>query len=89
MSDDARFAARPRMTDEVLYARDGHLGRILLNRPEVINALTGQMMTPVLAQLQDWARPSTASPDPGSGQRRPRLEPAENAAAPPRDEDVE
>jgi len=30
------------MTDEVLYARDGHLGRILLNRPEVINALTGR-----------------------------------------------
>jgi len=44
------------MTDEVLYARDGHLGRILLNRPRVINALTGDMVTSVLARLEDWAR---------------------------------
>jgi enoyl-CoA hydratase len=44
------------MTDEVLYARDGHLGRILLNRPTVINALTGHMVTSVLAQLRDWAK---------------------------------
>ena len=44
------------MTDEVLYARDGHLGRILLNRPRVINALTSHMVTSVLAQLQDWAQ---------------------------------
>ena len=44
------------MTDEVLYARDGRLGRILLNRPKVINALTSQMVTSVLAQLQDWAQ---------------------------------
>jgi len=43
------------MTDEVLYARDGHLGQILLNRPRVINVLTDQMVTSVLAQLQDWA----------------------------------
>jgi len=44
------------MTDEVLYARDGHLGRILLNRPRVINALTSDMVTSVQAQLQEWAQ---------------------------------
>jgi enoyl-CoA hydratase len=43
------------MTDEVLYARDGRLGRILLNRPKVINALTDHMVASVRAQLQDWA----------------------------------
>lgn len=56
MSDDVGFAARPGMTDEVLYARDGHLGRILLNRPKVINALTDRMVASLIAQLQDWAR---------------------------------
>jgi enoyl-CoA hydratase len=56
VSDDVEFAARPGMTKDVLYARDGHLGRILLNRPRVINALTGDMVTSVLAQLQDWAQ---------------------------------
>ena len=56
MSDDVEFANRPGMTDEVLYAREGHLGRVLLNRPKAINALTGQMVTSVLEQLQDWAQ---------------------------------
>ena len=56
MSEDEKFAARPGMTDEVLYAWDGHLGRILLNRPKVINVLTAPMVTSVLAQLQDWAQ---------------------------------
>jgi enoyl-CoA hydratase len=44
------------MTDEVLYAREGRLGQILLNRPRAINALTAAMVTSVLAQLQDWAQ---------------------------------
>ena len=56
MSDDGEFAARPGMTDEVLYARDGHLGRILLNRPKVINALTDQMVSSLMSQLRDWAK---------------------------------
>src|SRR5674476_1409575 len=56
MSNDEKFAARPGMTDQVLYARDGRLGQILLNRPKVLNALTGPMVTSVLAQLQDWAQ---------------------------------
>ena len=55
VSNAAEFRARPGMTDDVLYARDGCLGRILLNRPQVINALTGQMVISVLAQLRDWA----------------------------------
>jgi len=54
MSDDEKFAARPGMSDEVLYARDGRLGQILLNRPKAINALTGPMVTSMLEQLQDW-----------------------------------
>ena len=53
---DTEFAARPGMTDEVLYARDGGLGRILVNRPRVINVLNDQMIASILAQLQDWAR---------------------------------
>ena len=47
------------MTDDVLYARDGRLGRIMLNRPRVINALTTQMVASVLAQLRDWADDDT------------------------------
>jgi enoyl-CoA hydratase len=39
----------------VLYAREGRLGRILLNRPRVLNVLNDTMVTSVLAQLQDWA----------------------------------
>ena len=61
MSDDEKFAARQGMTDEVLYARDGRLGQILLNRPKVINVLTAQMVTSVLAQLQDWAQDDAVS----------------------------
>lgn len=49
------FAPRPGMTTDVLYAREGRLGRILLNRPRVINVLNDAMVTSVVAQLQDWA----------------------------------
>jgi enoyl-CoA hydratase len=49
------------MTDEVLYARDGHLGRILLNRPRVINVLNDVMVTSLMAQLDDWAGDDTVS----------------------------
>ena len=52
---EAKFAARPGMTDEVLYARTGRCGRILLNRPRVINVLNNDMVTSILAQLGDWA----------------------------------
>jgi enoyl-CoA hydratase len=53
---EAEFAARPGMSDEVLYARDGHLGRILLNRPRVINVLNDDMVTSIQAQLRDWSQ---------------------------------
>jgi enoyl-CoA hydratase len=43
------------MSDEVLYARAGRCGRILLNRPRVINVLNSDMVTSILAQLRDWA----------------------------------
>ena len=56
MSIEVEWAARPGMTGEVLYARDGHLGRIMLNRPKVINVLNDPMVTSVLAQLQGWTR---------------------------------
>ena len=52
---DAKFVARPGMSDEVLYARDGRCGRILLHRPRVLNVLNDHMVTSILAQLQDWA----------------------------------
>ena len=61
MSDNPRFVARPGMTDEVLYARHGHLGRIMLNRPKVINALTSAMVTSLLAQLDAWAQDNTVA----------------------------
>jgi enoyl-CoA hydratase len=44
------------MTDDVLYARDGHLGRILLNRPRVLNVLNDDMVTSIQAQLRAWAQ---------------------------------
>lgn len=42
-------------TDEVLFARDGVLGRVLLNRPKALNSLTRQMVVAVRAQLEEWA----------------------------------
>ena len=53
---ELKFAARPGMTHDVLYARQGHLGLILLNRPRVLNVLHDHMVTSMLEQLQDWAR---------------------------------
>jgi enoyl-CoA hydratase len=43
------------MTDEVLYLREGRLGRILLNRPRTINVLNEVMVASIIAQLQEWA----------------------------------
>ena len=73
MSNAVEFGARPGMTDEVLYARDGCLGRIMLNRPKVINALTSQMVTSVLAQLAGLGagRHGGHGLDPGRGRARP------------------
>jgi len=52
---ETKFVARPGMSDEVLYARDGRCGRILLHRPSVLNVLNDHMVTSILAQLHDWA----------------------------------
>lgn len=41
-------------TAEVLFARDGVLGRVLLNRPRAINSLTRDMVVAVRTQLTQW-----------------------------------
>lgn len=48
-------------TDEVLFARDGVLGRVLLNRPRALNALTREMVLAVRAQLTAWAEDAGVS----------------------------
>ncbi|MDF8266037.1 enoyl-CoA hydratase/isomerase family protein [Luteipulveratus flavus] len=42
-------------TDEVRVSRDGALGRIVLDRPRAINALTQPMVTAVAGALRAWA----------------------------------
>ncbi|HBO53918.1 3-hydroxyisobutyryl-CoA hydrolase [Janibacter terrae] len=42
-------------TDEVLFAVDGSLGRVLLNRPRAINALTREMVVAMQTRLAAWA----------------------------------
>ena len=51
----AQFAPRDHDTDAVLYAKEGVLGRIRLNRPRAINALNLDMVTSMTRQLQEWA----------------------------------
>ena len=43
------------MTDDVLIEREGALGRIRLDRPKAIHALTADMCRVVLDTLGDWA----------------------------------
>jgi enoyl-CoA hydratase len=40
---------------DVLFAEQGNLGRITLNRPKAINALTHGMINAIDAALRDWA----------------------------------
>ncbi len=40
---------------EVVFSRDGALGRILLNRPQALNALTLEMCHAIEARLRAWA----------------------------------
>ncbi|MCF8709255.1 enoyl-CoA hydratase/isomerase family protein [Rhizorhapis sp. SPR117] len=42
------------MTDEVLISRDGNIGRIRLNRPKAIHALTPAMCEAIIAALLNW-----------------------------------
>src|SRR5450631_783649 len=59
------------MTDDVLYAREGRLGQILLNRPSVLNVLNDHMVASIMAQLTDWAQDDriVAVSIQGAGQR--------------------
>ncbi len=49
------------MTDEVLFTVEGALGRIVLNRPKALNALTLDMVRAVDEQLQLWATDDAVS----------------------------
>ncbi|WP_025272629.1 enoyl-CoA hydratase/isomerase family protein [Haloglycomyces albus] len=49
------FAPGPLGTDEVLYARMGAVGRIRLNRPQALNALTHPIINSIRQQLDVWA----------------------------------
>src|SRR3546814_919153 len=44
----------PPMTDEVLISREGGVGRIRLNRPKAIHALTPGMVTAINKALLQW-----------------------------------
>lgn len=48
------FQARPGSTDDVVFARDRASGRIRLNRPQAINALTWPMVVAITDQLREW-----------------------------------
>lgn len=65
------FTPGPTGTDEVLFARDGVLGRVLLNRPKALNSLTRAMVVAVRAQLEEWADDAaiTAVSVEGAGER--------------------
>lgn len=66
------FAPRPGRSADLLVARDGVAGRLRLNRPAAINALTLEMVEAAREQLAEWA----GGPDPveavvldGAGER--------------------
>ncbi|MDB5687857.1 MAG: enoyl-CoA hydratase/isomerase family protein, partial [Rhizorhabdus sp.] len=44
------------MTEDVLINVEGGVGRIRLNRPKAIHALTHPMCTAMIAALLDWAK---------------------------------
>lgn len=44
----------PRMTADLDISTDGHLGRIVLNRPKAINALSLEMIEGITAALERW-----------------------------------
>ena len=48
-------------TDEIIFAREGALGRITLNRPKALNALNLDMAERGLAQLAAWAEDSSVA----------------------------
>lgn len=46
------------MTDEVLFSQKNHIGLIILNRPQALNALTLHMILALQEQLQAWQNDS-------------------------------
>ena len=44
------------MSEEILVARDGGLGRLTLNRPQALHALTTVMCSTCITVLSDWRR---------------------------------
>jgi enoyl-CoA hydratase len=42
------------VTEDVIIAREGHVGRVRLNRPKAIHALNTAMCRAILAALDDW-----------------------------------
>ena len=42
------------MSEDIVFSHDGVAGRILLNRPEVLNALNHGMIVKLQAQLNIW-----------------------------------
>ncbi len=47
-------APQPISTDEVIIRRDGRAGRLTLNRPKTLNALTWPMVKAIAAALSAW-----------------------------------
>jgi enoyl-CoA hydratase len=49
------------MTDDVIIERSGHAGRIVLNRPKALNALTHAMVLRIAAALDEWEHDDSVS----------------------------
>jgi enoyl-CoA hydratase len=47
--------------NEILLRRDGHLGHIILNRPQAMNALTHGMVKAMTAALTEWENDDSVS----------------------------
>ncbi|WED41780.1 enoyl-CoA hydratase/isomerase family protein [Legionella cardiaca] len=47
------------MTTEIVFAREGHLGLVTLNRPQALNALTLDMIKALQQQLLLWEKDAT------------------------------
>lgn len=59
--NEPAWAPAPGHDDEVLYAVDGPLGRVRLNRPQAINALDRASIDSLRAQLSAWADDAAVS----------------------------